>query len=134
MIEHKKLIKKNQILLNINAAFFDLSELGDHISDATQHVFIQADTVYMSKPLNLTVTLNITSRKTFISSQLIMNVESGNTSQFMDKHYEFDNGLQIRHRNFGLIDIKDTSSSVNSVLSEKAFEVILEQYDTSRYI
>ena len=114
--------------MNINASFFDLSELEDYISDATQNVFIQADTVYMSKPLNLTVTLNVISRKTFIGSQLIMNVKSDNTYQIMDKQYEFENGLRIRHRNYGLVDIIDTSLSVNTESPVKTFEVFLEQF------
>ena len=101
--------------LTIYSAKFDLSKLTEYTNQSTTtNVFIRADTVYMTNPLVITYNLTITARIVSINYPLKMvfdkkdfKLTNTRTMTLSERHVLFNDGLIMRQRVFGFIDIID---------------------------
>ena len=110
---------KTQKNLTIYDTIFDLAELESHTRCErkcfTEQVVIKADTVYMSKPLQIFYNLTIRARIVTINYPLSMVIRKDQfkllKTTFMEENLiVFRNNLTMRHRKYGLIEIFDVKS------------------------
>ena len=97
-----------------------------HTSNITKSAYIWADVVYMSDPIFITYDLKIRARKVFINRVLTMKVDKDeftmdNNYLVLEKQFEFKNGLLMRHRKYGRVDILDRSPSTKKHCTPKVF-------------
>ena len=117
---------KRQPIVKMYSPNFDLSTLKKHTSNITKSVYLWADIVYMSDSIDITYDLKIRARKVFINRPLTMKVdiekfEMSNNYLVLEKQFEFKNGLLMRHRKYGRVDILDRSPSKKKHCSPKIF-------------
>ena len=113
-----KEIHKRQSVIKLYSTTFDLTNLKHHTSNVTKEVIIWADTVYMSEPLKITYNLTIRARKTYINRALTMKMslshfKSETNYLVHEKQFETNNGLLVRQRKYGFVDILDASPSLS---------------------
>ena len=80
----------------------------------------------MSDRIFITYDLKIRARKVFINRVLTMKVDKNeftknNNYLVLEKQFEFKNGLLMRHRKYGRVDILDRSPSTKKHCTPKVF-------------
>ena len=98
---------------------FDLSSLNEHtLSGITNHVIIQADSVYMTKPLDIFYKVTIYARVVTINKPLMMTLTGDDISfenmkikDVDEKVLVYGSRTRIRYRSYGFLTVFDSHDS-----------------------
>ena len=104
-------LKKHLVIYD---AIFDVSTLPMHTTEGiTENVIIRADTVYMTKLLQISYNLTIISRVASLSYPIIMKIDEMHSKILKMKPFRrvlinySNSALTMRHLSFGLVDLFD---------------------------